>query len=63
MTETINVLAIVFLSLLSLSLAVYLAWFVLCWRKINKEMKQIDERQKEFDKKWNSWGKRKDGRD
>jgi hypothetical protein len=56
MTETINVLAIVFLSLLSLSLAVYLAWFVLCWRKINKEMKRIEEKQKEFDKEWNSWG-------
>ena len=56
MSETLSILAIVFLSLLSLSLVVYLAWFVLSWRKINKKMKRMEESRKEFDEEWSSWG-------
>ncbi len=59
MSNAVNILAIVFLSLLSLSLVICLAWLVLCWRKINTDMKRIEEKHKQFDKKWNSWGGRK----
>ncbi len=60
MTETIEILVIVLLSLFSIATAIAIAWFCTTWRQIKGEMKRMEERrkerEKEFEKEWRSWG-------